>query len=67
MPERRRRPTWRKRPREPMFKAYTPFPRQELEEIEGWAFRNHVRNRGDAVRALVRKGLEGGNAGRDAR
>jgi hypothetical protein len=50
-----------------MFKAYTPFPRQELEEIEGWAFRNHVRNRGDAVRALVRKGLEGGNAGRDAR
>jgi hypothetical protein len=47
-----------------MFKAYTPFHLEELEMIQRWGFANFIRNRGDAVRALVRKGLESENAGR---
>jgi hypothetical protein len=47
-----------------VFKAYTPFFPEELEMIQRWGFANFIRNRGDAVRALVRKGLESENAGR---
>ncbi len=49
------------------FKAYTPFFPEELEQIQRWGFANFIRNRGDAVRALVRKGLESESAGRDGR
>jgi hypothetical protein len=47
-----------------VFKAYTPFFPEELEMIQRWGFANFIRNRGDAVRALVRKGLESENASR---
>jgi hypothetical protein len=60
--ERRQRPNRFKRAR--LFKAYTPFFPEELEMIQRWGFANFIRNRGDAVRALVRKGLEADNASR---
>jgi hypothetical protein len=60
--KRQETPTASKRRR--MFKAYTPFHLEELEMIQRWGFANFIRNRGDAVRALVRKGLESENAGR---
>jgi hypothetical protein len=64
--ERKHRPNQLKRMR--LFKAYTPFLPEELDMIERWGFANLIRNRGDAVRILVRKGLEAdNNAGRDAR
>jgi len=63
--ERQQRPSRLKRVR--LFKAYTPFLPEELDRIEQWGFANFIRNRGDAVRILVRKGLEADDAGRDAR
>jgi hypothetical protein len=54
--KRRQRPSASKRKRP--FKCYTPFFPEELEMIQRWGFANFIRNRGDAVRALVRKGLE---------
>jgi hypothetical protein len=63
--QRRRRPNRLKRAR--LFKAYTPFLPEELDRIERWGFTNLIRNRGDAIRVLVRKGLEADNASRDAR
>jgi hypothetical protein len=60
--ERRQRPNRLKRAR--LYKAYTPFLSEELDRIERWGVRNFIRNRGDAVRILVRKGLEAENAGR---
>ena len=63
--ERWQRPNRLKRAR--LFKAYTPFLPEELDRIERWGLTNLIRNRGDAVRILVRKGLEADNASRDAR
>jgi hypothetical protein len=63
--ERRQRTNRLKRAR--LFKAYTPFLPEELDRIERWGLTNLIRNRGDAVRILVRKGLEADNASRDAR
>jgi hypothetical protein len=63
--ERRQRPNRLKRAR--LFNAYTPFLPEELGRIERWGLTNLIRNRGDAVRILVRKGLEAANASRDAR
>jgi hypothetical protein len=63
--EQQQRPNRLKRAR--LFKAYTPFLPEELDKIERWGLTNLIRNRGDAVRILVRKGLEADNASRDAR
>jgi hypothetical protein len=40
-----------------VFKAYTPFSLDEIERIDRWGFSKHIRNRADAVRSLVIKGL----------
>jgi len=60
--ERRHRPNRLKRVR--LFKAYTPFLPQELDEIERWSFANLIRNRGDAIRVLVKKGLQADSVSR---
>lgn len=46
--------------------AYTPFSQQEIELIDRWGFAKHIRNRADAVRALVMKALASEGIQRDA-
>jgi hypothetical protein len=41
-----------------LFKAYTPFTPDEIEQIDDWRFANRIPDRADAVRALVSKALK---------